>query len=139
MRARERLPSGVLLTELIEYEPAKRWISPFLVDSDGFYALNQTPQVLIGKDLDEKLRILLTETLLEQHSSAEGSSEGVGEFQMAISRAISKIWARFSQQIKKAISGAEVARDSQLQAKLMKEYLDVQRKMKEFSSFYDEA
>jgi hypothetical protein len=63
----------------------------------------------------------------------------VRDFQVALDRAIARLWARFSQRIKTALAEAEAKKDAGLHSKLMKEYLDVQRKMKEFNSFYDEA
>ena len=96
--------------------------------------LRISPKSFLNEGLDEKIRIALTSSLV-----AEAPEKGPEDFQLALSKSISKIWARFSQQIKLAISGAEIGKDTDLQARLMKEYLDVQRKMKEFSSFYDEA
>ena len=64
---------------------------------------------------------------------------GVRDFQVALDRALARLWARFSQRIKTALAEAEAKKDAGLHSKLMKEYLDVQRKMKEFNSFYDEA
>jgi hypothetical protein len=60
------------------------------------------------------------------------------QFKEAVFKSIAKKWARFSQLIRRQIVQAEAKNDAALQAKLMKDYLDVQRKMKEFNSFYDE-
>jgi hypothetical protein len=46
---------------------------------------------------------------------------------------------RISQRITKALALAEANKDAELEAKLKKEYLDCQRRIKEFSTFYDEA
>ena len=61
------------------------------------------------------------------------------DVRFALDRSIGRVWARFSQQIKAALAEAEAKKDAGLQSKLMKEYLDVQRKMKEFNSLYDEG
>jgi hypothetical protein len=52
-----------------------------------------------------------------------------------LGQVLGRTWARFSQQIKTALADAEAKKDAGLRAELMKEFLDVQRKMKEFSSF----
>jgi DNA primase len=61
------------------------------------------------------------------------------QLRFAADRAVAKAWARFSQRIRSELTAAEAKQDAELQAKLMKEYLDVQRRMKEFTNFYDEA
>ena len=61
------------------------------------------------------------------------------EFRGALERGVARAWARFSHKIKAALADAEAKKDAGLQSQLMKEYLDVQRKMKELNKFYDEA
>jgi DNA primase len=130
----DRMPPQVTQSELFEYFPVKEFISMLLVDPEAQERLKVSPKSFLIEGLDEKIRISLTSSLLTQKS--ESAEE---DFKLALSKSVAKLWARFSQQIKLAISRAEIGKDTELQAKLMKEYLDVQRKMKEFSSFYDEA
>ncbi|MEO5970436.1 MAG: DNA primase [Bdellovibrionia bacterium] len=132
--AANRLPPQTIQIELFDYVPAKEFISTLLVDSDSLERLRISPKSLLINGLDEKIRIALTSSLV-----ALEPEKGPDDFQLALSKSIAKVWARFSQRIKIAISEAEIGKDTDLQARLMKEYLDVQRKMKEFSSFYDEA
>jgi len=47
-----------------------------------------------------------------------------------------KLWARFSQTLKLALKDSESRVDLTAHSRLMKEYLDVQRKMKECINFY---
>jgi hypothetical protein len=56
----------------------------------------------------------------------------------ALLKGVARLWAQFSQRIKRGISVAESNKDIHLQLQLMKDYLDVQRKMKDFNSFYDQ-
>ena len=91
-------------------------------------------ETLTQVDLDPQVRSTLTEAWVGGESPFD-----VRDFQVALDRALSKLWARFSQRIKTALAEAEAKKDAGLHSKLMKEYLDVQRKMKEFNSFYDEA
>ena len=60
-------------------------------------------------------------------------------FSFALNQRMRWIWARFSHQVRVELDRAESAKDAESQAKWMKEYLDVQRKMKEFGKLYDEA
>ncbi len=54
-------------------------------------------------------------------------------------RSVARVWARFSHRIKELLTQAESKQDTELHSKLMKDYLDLQRKIKEFNNFYDEA
>lgn len=61
------------------------------------------------------------------------------EWEAWAKRRVGQVWARFSQHLKQALVAAEAKKDAELQAQLLKDYLDVQRRMKEFSPSYDEA
>jgi DNA primase len=108
--------------------------------SELFAAVEKSPEILGRFDAspewfsDPQVRSILTEALVSEDNEVEEN-----DFQSAQDRALSRVWARFSQQIKAAIAAAEAKKDAGLHAKLMQEYLDVQRKMKEFNNFYDEA
>jgi hypothetical protein len=62
----------------------------------------------------------------------------LSDFKGALAKNRSRLWARFSQRIKRMLTEAEFNKDIRLQDQLMKDYLDVQRKMKDFSSLYDQ-
>ncbi|OFZ20843.1 MAG: DNA primase [Bdellovibrionales bacterium GWB1_55_8] len=151
--AGSNLPPGTALADLFEYLPAKGFLLQLYRDTALQPGYTAALPALLQQAQDPQLRSILTEALV--HSSAGDLPPGepskqVGEeglpgnpaehdFRTALDRAVERAWARFSQQIKAQIAEAEASKDAELQAKLMKEYLDVQRKMKEFSSFYEEA
>jgi hypothetical protein len=85
-------------------------------------------------NLDPRLREILIEAFMGENPRPEREV-----IQAALDRMVQKSWARFSQQIKAELAAAEANQDAGLREKLLKDYLDVQRKMKEFTSFYDEA
>ena len=86
------------------------------------------------------VRSIITEAMASSPSAAiPGSDEEAkrrDEMNLIIERVLSSVWARFSQEVKQALAAAEAAKDVNLLAKLSQDYLDVQRKMKEFNSFY---
>jgi len=136
--AKNRLPSGCSGSDLFEYLPARNFVSNLLNDVDRIDQILKDPAhlpaELMNENLDPQVRWTVMEAWMGGHEAVQEES-----FQGALDRAIARIWARFSQRIKAALSEAEVKKDAELQSTLMKEYLDVQRKMKEFISFYDEA
>jgi DNA primase len=130
--ARGHLPPEMTLEDLFEYPPAKDFVAMLLAQPGQLEKLRSAPELLFEADLDIQVRSTLTEGLV-----VEGGVR-LEDFRAAIFKRITRNWARFSQRIKRAIAEAEVKKDTNLHDRLMKEYLDVQRKMKEFSNFYDE-
>jgi hypothetical protein len=82
---------------------------------------------------------LLTEAALE----GDRNPLSPEDFRIAIEKGLARIWARFSQKLRAKLAhleaSSEASQDAGLHSDLMKEYLDVQRKIKEFNRFYDEV
>lgn len=53
-----------------------------------------------------------------------------------LGRALGEYWARFSQKVRAELANAEFGQDQAIQDALMRDYLDVQRRMKECKDFY---
>ena len=132
--ARGNLPPEHTFAEVFESAPAKQIIQRYQELTPDFDNLEQHLDQLMAEPLDPQIKPLLTEAAV--NSEPRFTAE---EVKTALDRAVSRSWARFSQQIKIAIARAEANKDAGLEARLKKEYLDVQRKLKEFSCFYDEA
>ncbi len=123
LEARDQLPPDHRLGNLFDYPPAVEWVSEHQADV----------KVMEWGESDEQIRSVITGAVVSGEASIQ-----LEQFKEALFRSVAKKWARFSQQIRRQIVQAEAKNDAGLQAKLMKDYLDVQRKMKEFNSFYDE-
>ena len=124
------LPPKLTLGELFEYPPARALVADL---GEGFDAKALIREGF-GPQADPQVRSTITEASVSEKDLFTDE-----EFQVAIQRGATRLWARFSQHIKAAMAQAEANKDAGLHDKLLKEYLDVQRKMKEFISFYDEA
>ncbi len=132
-----KLPPNLTLADVFESTQAHAFFEDLITNPAHAQAFREAPQQLLETELDAQVRSILTEAWV---IVPEGDATALdADFHMALDRAIAKLWARFSQQIKSAITAAEAKKDANLQSELMKEYLDVQRKMKEFTNFYDEA
>ncbi len=129
-----KLPSHMNLGDLFDSPPARHFAAQLCSEPGGLENFRANPASLFGLEVDEQVRSIVTEASMKDELPVEES-----EVRFALDRGVARAWACFSQQIKKALADAEAKKDAGLQSKLMKEYLDVQRKMKEFSSFYDEA
>ncbi|NDD92460.1 hypothetical protein EBZ37_10285, partial [bacterium] len=126
--------TGKELEVLFEHPEARQWVERVSVDPRVLENFRSAPGTLISEVGSRQVLTTITEALMAQESP-----HGAEDFQRAVKRQIGRAWARFSQHVKKALGVAEASQDAELQAKLMQEYIDVQRKIKEFTSFYDEA
>jgi len=132
--ARANLPQQRDLSALFIDEQITDFIKFISLSPTDAARFSQSVQSQLDSVENAQLRALMTEALMggEPRFSAE-------ELKTAVKHAIHKFWARFSQQIRSAMAEAEAGKNADLLANLMKEYLDVQRKLKEFTSFYDEG
>lgn len=142
--ARSYLPEGSPVNELADHA-AVRQVIDSLIDHET------APEIVVNSlqptaesvedgsaAVRAQMSVLLSESLFA--SDAPNSAPfKEGEFRMAVQRGLSDSWARFSQELKGRLQDAELKKDKDLHANLMQEYLDVQRRMKEFGTFYDEV
>jgi DNA primase len=156
VEAEGKLPQGMTIADLFDYVPARVFLARLLEQGALSAGFTQDLQSLVampdaetadvaGTEIDPQVRSIVMEAAVRGGSAGlpgDGNGEGGGllaDVKGAVHRGIRRLWARFSQQIKAAMQEAEAKKDAGLHARLSKEYLDVERKMKEFISFYDEA
>lgn len=126
-QAEGNLPPGMILADLFEHVEIREL-------ANNFFTSGKIDPSALSTLEDSQVRSLLTESSM--NASDAPAKE---ELRSAMSWCMGRVWARFSHQIKSQIADAESRKDAELQANLMKEYLDVQRKIKEFTTLYDEA
>ncbi|MBC7690321.1 MAG: DNA primase, partial [Methylotenera sp.] len=139
------LPRGFSLPDLFENLAARQFVellfpSPAVENPSADYGgAPVSPQSILSQVQDSQIHALLTEALISEDTPDNGTGLEENEVKRACSNAIADLWARFSHQLRAALTDAELKKDERLEAELKKEYLDVRRKIKEFSRFYDEA
>jgi DNA primase len=133
-QARPKLPPSSTLADLFDFVPARDFVAALTNEPGRMELFRAAPESFLDEDLDPQVRSTLTEAWVSRDKLFDTE-----DFRMSLDKAIGRLWARFSQRIKTALTDAEAKQDAGLHAELMKEYLDVQRKIKEFISFYDEA
>jgi DNA primase len=131
---RSLLGPGVSMVELFDYEPARAFVGQLFGDAGALQRFREAPELFLGEGQDAQVRTTLMEALLSQHAAPE-----LVEVKEAGRQSARWALERISQRIMKALGLAEASKDAELEAKLKKEYLDCQRRIKEFSTFYDEA
>ncbi len=156
LRAGSNLPPGHVVSELFDAPVAQNWVSEWVqsvgVDTGGgWQAFRKLPEHYISQESpasvgaaseapDTHLRAAMSEIMVSLDSGDSGAApqsdaEFQEEFEGALNQKVTRIWARFSQQIKTKMAEAEAQKDMETHRELMKVFLDVQRKMKEFKSF----
>jgi hypothetical protein len=139
---RGKLPEAFKFEDLFEYPPAQAWVRDLLSRPGALESFRDSPDL---GELDPQLKTVLTEALVNAGEVSkltldkDGQGGPIPELRAAATSAIGRAWARFSQHIKSALADAEAKKDAELHQRLMKEYLDVQRKMKDFTNLYDKA
>ncbi len=136
-KGRSLLPSEAHLVDLWDHPPTRELVARMSQEAGFLERFRKVPESVLSEIEDLELRSLLTETWMTQEQGKPAFE--ASEFHYALGSRLKKAWARFSHEIRTQAALAEAAKDAELQAKWMKEYLDVQRKMKEFSAFYDEV
>lgn len=131
---RGKLPPEKTFFDLFEDALTRAWVEKIEASPEGWARLRQDPASWIGPEVDAQVRSILTEAVV-----AGDATYPETEVRLALGQGLARSWARFSQSIKAALAAAEAKKDAELQSKLLQDYLDVQRRMKEFTSFYDEA
>jgi DNA primase len=128
------LPPELGFWGLFEHPHLKDWVKK-MVSTPGFPDdFHDISTSLVGPGIIPQLRSIIAQCLLRKQPVASAD-----EVQRALGKANLKSWARFSQNLRAAINEAERQSDREQQIRLMQEYLDVQRKMKEFKAFHEEV
>ena len=133
-QSRAQMPPGQPLWELFEHPATREWVQSVVSDPSRLNRLRSAPDTLVGEVQSLQVLSTITEALLA--GDAPHTRE---EFLGAMNRRIYRSWVRFSHHIKKALGAAEASGDAELHTKLMQEYVDLQRKIKELANFYDDA
>jgi DNA primase len=138
---RKLWPSALSISDLFDYIPVRSFMETLFKEPGAFERFRADPKAILETGfgsqegpLDAQVRSTITEALISPDAPFEPE-----EIKMALDRAVGRALERISQRLHSAIADAEAKKDAGLEAQLKKEYLDVQRKLKEFNTFYDEA
>lgn len=138
---RDKFTPEMTFSDLFEYPGAREWAlkgspSAGLEGADSTFLPNFLALAAALHDAaqDAQVRSIISEALVSPQPIFS-----LGQVRRAFHERLSRVWARFSQRLKTALADAEAKNDMGLHAQLMKDYLDVQKKMKELNHFYDKA
>lgn len=129
--AKQELHEKDTLCDLFDDTEVRGWVSRLGEDPSGFSMLRHAPETQIPSDVSQELRTVIMEGLLQESIPGEGL-----QLQGLLKRAIYKGWARFSHKIKAQMAEADSRQDMEKFRELSQQFLDLQRKLKEFEDSY---
>ncbi len=131
LEARKQLPEKDTVSELFEDPEVRQWVLEVSQDPAGFSKLKMAPETVATASISQELRSVILEGLLQEKDPG-----GEAQLFSCLRRGIHRAWARFSHKLKKQMSDADLAQDMEKFRELSQQFLDLQRKLKEFEDSY---
>ena len=131
MHAKQQMHEKDTLPDLFDDAEVRTWVQGLLSDPTGLQRLNHAPESAIQGEVSQELRAVIMEGLLQE--KVEGEENVLGGL---LKRAVYKSWARFSHELKREMEAADQRQDSEKFRELSQQFLDLQRKLKEFEDSY---
>lgn len=131
LEARRQMHEKDSLPELFDDTEVRTWVRSVLEDPAGWERLKQAPETCVQGNVSQELQSVIMEGLLQERIAGEES-----QLLALLRRGVYKSWARFSHRIREEMLHAEKAQDIEKFNELSQQFLDLQRKLKEFEESY---
>ncbi len=127
LEAKRRLPAKTTLVDFFEGAWVRPWVQRILDHPAGLSLLDQAPEHFLNDQVPVELREVILASLFDPVGA-----DALPQLEQLLLGASQRIWARFSQGLKMEIAEAEQRQDIEKQADLMRQFLEIQRKLKDF-------
>ncbi|MBC7396840.1 MAG: toprim domain-containing protein, partial [Bdellovibrionales bacterium] len=131
LESRKQLPEKDTVSDLFEDKEVQAWIFELGQDPAGFSKLKMAPEVVLQSSISQELRSVILEGLLQEPDPQDGV-----RLQALLKHGVHKAWARFSHKLKAQMADADARQDMEKFKELSQQFLDLQRKLKEFEDSY---
>ncbi len=131
LMARQELHEKNTLPDLFDDTEVRQWVKGLSEDPAGIPRLAHAPESVIQGEVSQELRSVIMEGLLQEPVAGE---EQV--LSGLLKRAVFKAWVRFSHELKAEMVAADSRQDIEKFRELSEQFLDLQRKLKEFEDSY---
>ncbi len=132
-----QLPEKDSLSVWFDDTEVQSWVAALAQDPSGFTKLKMAPESLPGMAgegaISQELRSVIMEGLLTE--PAPGDEESLRKL---LRHGTKRAWARFSQHLKQQMAEADSRQDTERFKELSEQFLDLQRKLKDFEESYVE-
>lgn len=131
--AKKQLPEKDSLAVMFSDTEVQTWVDSVAKDPSGFARLKMAPETVVEGAISQELRSVIMEGLLSEKVAGD---EKVLE--PLLRHGLRNAWARFSQRLKQQMAEADAAQDIERFKELSEQFLDLQRKLKDFEESYVE-
>lgn len=131
LESRKQLPEKDTLSDLFEDREVQAWVAEIGQDPAGFTKLKMAPEAVMQSSISQELRSVIMEGLLQ-----EPDPQDKVRLQALLKHGVHKAWARFSHKLKAQMADADARQDMEKFRELSQQFLDLQRKLKEFEDSY---
>jgi DNA primase len=131
LEARKQLREKDTLSDLFEDAEIADWVRDLGQDPTGFSKLKLAPETVMHAPISQELRSVILEGLLEVRDAGDAV-----QLDALLKRSVHKSWARFSHKLKLQMAEADSTQDAEKLKELSEQFLDLQRKLKEFEDSY---
>jgi hypothetical protein len=131
LEARRQMHEKDSLPELFDDTEVQNWVRTILEDPAGLERLKQAPETWVQGRVSLELQSVIMEGLLQDRVSGDEA-----QLRALLRRGVYKSWARFSHRIREEMMRVEQAQDMEKFKELSQQFLDLQRKLKEFEESY---
>jgi regulator of protease activity HflC (stomatin/prohibitin superfamily) len=131
VEAKSQMHEKDTLSDLFDDTELKSWVAALSQDPSGFSKLRHAPEALISDGVSQELRTVIMEGLLSEAVTGEEQ-----QLMALLKRGIYRSWARFSHTLKSAMADADARQDMEKFRELSQQFLDLQRKLKDFEDSY---
>ena len=131
LEAKKDLPEKDSLSVFFDDTELQNWVQAMSEDPAGFTRLKLAPETVVQAAITQELRSVIMEGLLQEKVPGEEA-----QLKGLLKKGIHKSWARFSQRLKAQMADADARQDMEKFKELSEQFLDLQRKLKEFEDSY---
>ena len=129
--AKQQLPEKTTLSDLFTDTEIRNWVRRIESDPVGYSKLKLAPETWLGDGISQELRTVMMEGLLRESVAGEGE-----QLEALLKKATFKVWAQLSHEMRRKMVEAETSQDMKNFEELSKQFLDLQKKLKEFEDSY---
>ncbi len=131
LMARQEMHEKNTLCDLFDDTEVRQWVKGLADDPSGIQRLSHAPESVIPGEVSQELRSVILEGLLQE--SVPGEEQVLSGL---LKRAVFKAWVRFSHDLKAEMVAADSRQDIEKFKELSEQFLDLQRKLKDFEDSY---
>ncbi len=131
LEAKKQIPEKDSLSAFFDDTELRAWAQRVVQNPEDFSKLKLSPESLLGESISQELQSVIMESILQEQAPGDEI-----HLEVLLKKGIHKIWVRFSHELKHQMAAADVSQDMEKFKELSQQFLDLQRKLKEFEGSY---